>query len=236
MKPLNYSLKRSNPHISYAPATGKPYKNTLYPQVPTADTEMRTYIFTKREREALYDWIGGRTYRDQDTCLHTLLNRLTKNKQHLIHDIRLFILTQRKLGKRRLRDRRTQMTLTIAPIPIKPDPLPRTAPQTRPPNSQRPRQVPGAEAEGSRPSHTDSTSHPKPQLETGLQPVDIKQIATMSHFWPTAHTITTYYKVEVNTDRVKLDGRHREYRWINKMEDGQHPYLAEMIENTGLLK
>jgi len=79
---------------------------------------MRTYISTKREREALYDWIGGRLHRDPDTCLHTLLNRLTKNKQRLIYDIRLFILAQRKLGKRRLRDRRTQITLTIAPIPI----------------------------------------------------------------------------------------------------------------------
>jgi len=84
---------------------------------------MRTYIFTRREREALFHWFGGTLHRDQDTCLHTLLNRLTKNRQNLIQDIRLFTLAQRKLGMRRLRDRRTQITLTIAPIPIpvKPD-------------------------------------------------------------------------------------------------------------------
>ena len=66
--------------------------------------------------------------------------------------------------------------------------------------------------------------------------INIKQIATMSHFWPTAHTVTTYYKVEVNTDKVKPDEQHRDYRWINKMEDDLPPYLAEMIENTGLFK
>ena len=73
-------------------------------------------------------------------------------------------------------------------------------------------------------------------METGLQPINITQISTMSHMWPEAHTVTTYYKVEVNSDKVKLDKQHREYRWINKMEDDLHPYLAEMIKNTGLLR
>ena len=72
--------------------------------------------------------------------------------------------------------------------------------------------------------------------ETGLQPTNITQISTMSHIWPTAHTVTTYFKVEVNSDKVKLDEQHRGYRWINTMEDGLHPYLAEMIKNTGLFR
>jgi len=58
----------------------------------------------------------------------------------------------------------------------------------------------------------------------------------MSHFWPAAHIVTTYYNVEVNTDKVKLDKQHRDCRWINTMEDGLHPYLAEMIKNTGLFR
>ena len=70
--------------------------------------------------------------------------------------------------------------------------------------------------------------------ETGLRPTNITQISTMSHMWPEAHTVTTYYKVEVNTDKVKLDKQHRDHRWINTMEDGLHPYLAEMIKNTGI--
>jgi len=54
--------------------------------------------------------------------------------------------------------------------------------------------------------------------------------------WPYAHTVTTYNRVEVDSDKVKLDKQHREYRWINTMEDDLHPYIAEMIENTGLFK
>jgi colanic acid biosynthesis protein WcaH len=73
-------------------------------------------------------------------------------------------------------------------------------------------------------------------METGLQPTKFTQISTMSHMWPEVHTVTTYYKVEVDSDKVKLDEQHRDHRWINKMEDGLHPYLAEMIENTGLFK
>jgi len=72
--------------------------------------------------------------------------------------------------------------------------------------------------------------------ETGLQPTNITQISTMSHIWPTAHTVTTYFKVEVNSDKVKLDEQHRGYRWINTMEDDLHPYLVEMIKNTGLFR
>lgn len=72
--------------------------------------------------------------------------------------------------------------------------------------------------------------------ESGLQPINITQISTMSHMWPEVHTVTTYYKVEVNSEKVKLDKQHREYRWINNMEDGLHLYLVEMIKNTGLFR
>ena len=38
--------------------------------------------------------------------------------------------------------------------------------------------------------------------ETGLQPINITQISTMTHLWPETHTVTTYYKVEVNSDKI----------------------------------
>lgn len=72
--------------------------------------------------------------------------------------------------------------------------------------------------------------------ETGLQPTKITQVSTIAHMWPEAHTVTTYYKVEVDPDKVRPDKQHRDYRWINTMEDGLHPYLVEMIENTGLFR
>jgi len=72
--------------------------------------------------------------------------------------------------------------------------------------------------------------------ETGLRPTNITQVSTMSHMWPDVHAVTTYYKVEVNTDEVKLDEQHRDYRWINNMEDGLHPYLVEMIETADIFR
>jgi len=72
--------------------------------------------------------------------------------------------------------------------------------------------------------------------ETGLHPTSITQISTMSHIWPQAHTVTTYYKVEVDSDKVKPDQQHRDYRWINTMEDDLHPYLVEMIETAELFR
>ena len=110
--------------------------------------------------------------RDQDTALHTLLNRLTKHRKHLSHDMRLHMLAQRKPGKRRLRNRRTQHTLTVAPIPIpiKKDPTLR-AQDLRQDLTQHndSKNSPRATTTGSRSSHTDSTSHPKPHMErTGL--------------------------------------------------------------------
>jgi len=73
-------------------------------------------------------------------------------------------------------------------------------------------------------------------METGLQPINITQISTMSHIWPEVHTVTNYYKVEVNSDEVKLDEQHREYRWINKMEDDLHPYIKEMATNAKIFE
>jgi colanic acid biosynthesis protein WcaH len=72
--------------------------------------------------------------------------------------------------------------------------------------------------------------------ETGLQPINITQVSTMSHMWPEAHTVTTYYRVQVNSDKVKLDEQHRDYRWINRMEDDLHPYIKEMIKNADLFR
>lgn len=72
--------------------------------------------------------------------------------------------------------------------------------------------------------------------ETGLHPTSITQISTMSHIWPEAHTVTTYYRVEVDTHKVNPDEQHRDHRWINRMEDELHPYIKEMIETAGIFR
>ena len=58
----------------------------------------------------------------------------------------------------------------------------------------------------------------------------------MSHIWPEAHTVTTIYRVEVYTDKVKPDKQHRDHRWINKMEDDLHPYIKEMVTNAKIFE
>ncbi len=68
--------------------------------------------------------------------------------------------------------------------------------------------------------------------ETGLTPESITQIATMCHIWPTTHTVTTCYRVNVNTDKITLNNEHRDHKWITKPTPDLHPYLQEMITNT----
>jgi GDP-mannose mannosyl hydrolase len=74
------------------------------------------------------------------------------------------------------------------------------------------------------------------QKETGLQSQSIHQIATMCHYWPTTHTVTTYYKVTVPTDQVTLNNEHRDHKWIKEPTPNLHPYLQEMIKNAKILK
>jgi hypothetical protein len=56
----------------------------------------------------------------------------------------------------------------------------------------------------------------------------------MSHIWPETHTVTTYFRVAVDTDKVKPDQQHRDHRWINKTEDDLHPYIKEMMEKANI--
>lgn len=72
--------------------------------------------------------------------------------------------------------------------------------------------------------------------ETGLEAEKIIQVGTMSHFWPDVHTITTYYLVYVETEDVKLNEEHRDYKWINETSSDLHPYIIEMIKNSGVLE
>jgi len=56
----------------------------------------------------------------------------------------------------------------------------------------------------------------------------------MSHIWPEAHAVTTYYKVEVDSDNVKMNDEHRNYEWYHKTRTDLHPYLKDMIKKAGI--
>lgn len=72
------------------------------------------------------------------------------------------------------------------------------------------------------------------EKETGLTPLSIEQVATMTHHWPTTHTVTTYYKVTVPTDNVTLNNEHRDHKWLTKSTQDLHPYIHEMITSANI--
>ena len=66
--------------------------------------------------------------------------------------------------------------------------------------------------------------------ETGLKATNIGKSATMSHFYSNAHYVTTFFRVDVTDDKVKLNEQHRDYKWISSLETDLHPYVRQMIE------
>ena len=67
------------------------------------------------------------------------------------------------------------------------------------------------------------------EKETGLKADKICQIGTMSHLWPNVHTVTTYFTIQVNSEEVKPNDEHRDYRWVNRMSPSFHPFVVEML-------
>lgn len=71
--------------------------------------------------------------------------------------------------------------------------------------------------------------------ETGLSAIRIEKKGVMSHFWPQAHYVSTFFVADVADNSVKLNDEHRDYRWISMVGDDIHPYIKDMIEETGIL-
>lgn len=68
--------------------------------------------------------------------------------------------------------------------------------------------------------------------ETGLSATTIDRRGVMSHLWPKAHYISTFFLANVIDDKVKLNNEHRDYKWISGINDGLHPYLKQMIKEA----
>ena len=82
---------------------------------------MRTYIFTKAERQVITQWLINNLQREESPLLHTTLTRLRKAENQLLKDLKLFTLTLKRLHiSPKLRKHRNEIytTLTIAPILI----------------------------------------------------------------------------------------------------------------------
>lgn len=68
--------------------------------------------------------------------------------------------------------------------------------------------------------------------ETGLKAVKLERKGVMGHFYPQAHYITTFFRVDVQDNQVVLNVEHREYKWISKLTDDLHHYVKQMIKEA----
>lgn len=57
-----------------------------------------------------------------------------------------------------------------------------------------------------------------------------------SHLWPNAHTVTTFYHIEVPDDKVKINDEHRDPKWVTEPPRDLHPYLKKMITRSGIFE
>ena len=74
------------------------------------------------------------------------------------------------------------------------------------------------------------------QEETGLTPTSIKQYGIMSHIWPEVHTITVFYRVDVESDQVQMNEEHDDLKWITATGPEYHPYLRHMIMESNIFQ
>lgn len=70
--------------------------------------------------------------------------------------------------------------------------------------------------------------------ETGLTPVKIEKKGVMSHVHPDIHTVTVYFRVDVENDNITLDEQHSEVRWITETEEFLHPFVKHMIKEADI--
>lgn len=68
--------------------------------------------------------------------------------------------------------------------------------------------------------------------ETGLTPAKIEKKGVMTHLYPQAHYVTTFFRVDVKSNNVKLNHEHRSLKWITKTTEDVHPYIIQMVKKA----
>jgi colanic acid biosynthesis protein WcaH len=72
--------------------------------------------------------------------------------------------------------------------------------------------------------------------ETGLSAVGLEKKGVMCHLWPKSHFVTTFFRIDVADDNVRLNSEHSAYRWVDKITDDLHPFVRQMIEESEIFK
>jgi len=70
--------------------------------------------------------------------------------------------------------------------------------------------------------------------ETGLTTNNLEKKGVMSHFWPKAHYVSTFFRADVTDYKVQLNNEHKDYKWISGITDELHPYLRQMIKEANI--
>jgi colanic acid biosynthesis protein WcaH len=74
----------------------------------------------------------------------------------------------------------------------------------------------------------------KLEEETGLIASRFVKVGVMTHLWPQAHYVSTFFRAEVTSDKVKMNDEHADYIWITELNDDLHPYLRTMIKEASI--
>jgi len=72
--------------------------------------------------------------------------------------------------------------------------------------------------------------------ETGLTPTRIEAKGSMSHLWPDAHYVTTFFRIDIDDDAVMINSEHDEYTWVTELPEDAHSFVREMVERAGIFE
>jgi len=56
------------------------------------------------------------------------------------------------------------------------------------------------------------------------------------HFWTDVRYVTTFFRVDVARDAVRMDDEHDEYMWVSELPAYAHPLVREMAERAGIFE
>jgi len=68
--------------------------------------------------------------------------------------------------------------------------------------------------------------------ETGLEGRIIRRVGVINQIFPEIHTISVFFHIEVEDEKVQLNEEHSAYKWFSKLPKDAHPYLKTMITQT----
>jgi colanic acid biosynthesis protein WcaH len=70
--------------------------------------------------------------------------------------------------------------------------------------------------------------------ETKLTPIKIEKKGVMDHIYSYIHTVSIFFRVDVDNDNLKLDEQHTKFKWITEIDESLHPFVKDMITKSNI--